>query len=173
MKTREDVIKFCEFVMKQAQEFVVGGGASPVAFIINDGTVIGTPLDELPSKDAWGPYLQLVKEMSGGHTIIFVTEGWTVLGEDDATKEYMKTIGTDDYIQPSEHPNRVEILHVTAKSDKYKDYSQAVEIVREGSNITFKPIVQFDSEESGDKLQMYCRFTDGEIPTEAERAAMH
>lgn len=172
MKTREDLVAFCEGMLEQAKDFVKEGGCAPIAFVVNDQHAVGIPLDELPTKDAWGPFLQFVKQQTNGHTVVFINEGWAVTGDKDSNKEYMDSVGTPDYVPPSQHPDRIEVLMVSAKSDRWKDYNVVLEIVRADDGITFKSFKDMEDKDD-DKVSMYNRFLDGERPTEEMRAAMH
>ena len=173
MKTREEMIQFCDGILEQAKQFVISGEVAPIAFIINDTAAMALPLNEIPSKDAWGPMIEMVKQSTKAHSVVMIMEGWAVMGEKSTNKEYMDSIGTEDYIPPSQHPDRIEILQVTAKSEKFKEYFKCLKIIRDGDNISFTPVTELSSKDGeSDMGSMYCRFTDGDYTPE-QKAAMH
>ena len=173
MKTREELVTFCEATLSQAQDFVRQGGAAPVAFVINDEGMACIALDEIPSKDAWGFCIEAVKNKIHGHTVVMLMECWAVMGnmKEDTSAEYLRTVGTDEYVPPSEHPDRIEIVQVTTKSDKFDDYYQCIQILRESDGVHFKQIAELSSK-PGNSDKMYCRFTDGDYTPE-QKAAMN
>lgn len=132
MMTRKQMI---EMHKEQAKRFAVSPeGVQPVVFLyVEEGNDLAVPgqFENDKQKHWFFEQVRALAKDKGAYGGMWICEAWCLKCDED---NYVDP-DSDDYVRPSEHPERIEILSILA-ADHAGTTCLTVEIKRDGDKIT-------------------------------------